>query len=415
MKTSWVRRSLGTASVLGQVSRGVLQGKVNGWLNGGKDEAGKQKIIFESLTKQLGQYKGLMMKIGQAASYMDLSLPDEMRQVLARLQDQVEPIAHDEIEKVFQEEFGLPPQTLFHHWEPIPVAAASIGQVHRAVTKEGQQVAVKVQYPGIVKAVKNDFRGISALTSVMKPIFKGLRVNELVEEVWAQLEAECDYIHEAKNQMEMKRLFADDPQVVIPGIVPTYSTKRILCSEWIDGQRFENFRQTSQQTEKNAAGSIISHFYLTSALKHGVFNGDPHPGNYLFLPGKVCFLDYGHVKRWESDKKIKLRNLWQASINHDREAWDKAFFALHQPVFKKNYDTSFYYHFYVDTLLMPYSIPHYRFHGDYFKGVANSIMWEQPFRAQVMPDKDLIIWMRQIFGVNAVLSLLESESDFRFS
>ncbi|MBA3304025.1 MAG: AarF/ABC1/UbiB kinase family protein [Acidimicrobiia bacterium] len=243
--------------------------------------------------------KGAMMKLGQMVSYVDESLPEPFRVALEQLQQDAPPMSADLAAGVVLRELGAPPGEVFARWDPVPIAAASIGQVHRAMTHDGRAVAVKVQYPGVDAAVRADLETSDLLAQAMRLIFPNLDPRPLAEEIRARVVEELDYRLEAVNQQTFADWYRDHPFIHIPDVVPELSTGRVLTSELAEGVRFAELETWSQE-ERDLAAEAIYRFVFRSLYRLHLFNGDPHPGNYLFRPGgRVTFLDFGLVKRFD--------------------------------------------------------------------------------------------------------------------
>jgi predicted unusual protein kinase regulating ubiquinone biosynthesis (AarF/ABC1/UbiB family) len=252
----------------------------------------------EAVAETLGNLKGAMMKLGQMASYLDQGLPEPVRDALAQLQADAPPMAPELAAQVVREELGADPEVLFETWDPVPIAAASIGQVHRAITRDGRAVAVKVQYPGVDDAIRGDLDNAGLIFAAMKAMFPGLDPGPLVEELRSRIIEELDYRLEAENQRLFAETYRDHPTIHVPEVVDELSAGRVITTELATGARFSEVLQWSQE-ERNLAGETIYRFVFGSLYRLGAFNGDPHPGNYLFDPGgRVTFLDYGLVKRF---------------------------------------------------------------------------------------------------------------------
>jgi hypothetical protein len=256
------------------------------------------KKTAEAMLKTLGDMKGLPLKFGQMASYIDGLAPpgyeERFRRVLARLQAKAPPLSPEAAARVVKEDLGAPPIETFGTWEIEPFAAASIGQVHRATTKGGDAVAVKVQYPGIDKAIENDLKSIAMLESMIAPIGRQYQTKETLEEVRTVFLAELDYRGEAETADAFRRFHEDDPQIVIPRVHHALSSRRVLTTELIGGVDYATFVATASQADRDLAGQTIWRFMFRALYKHGVLYADPHPGNYRFLGGgKVAFLDFG--------------------------------------------------------------------------------------------------------------------------
>jgi predicted unusual protein kinase regulating ubiquinone biosynthesis (AarF/ABC1/UbiB family) len=252
----------------------------------------------EDVADTLGAMKGVMMKIGQMASYVDDGLSPAVRRTLARLQDSVPPMGPELAANVVAEELGAPPERAFARWDPRPIAAASIGQVHRAVTLDGQAVAVKVQYPGIADMMAADLRNVALLRRILRITAPAQDVDALLTELRDRVLEELDYRREAASQQRFAAYYRDHPTIHVPPILGELSTRRVLTTELSDGARFAELASWPQR-ERDLAAETIYRFVFRSLYEIGAFNGDPHPGNYLFhRGGRVTFLDFGLVKHF---------------------------------------------------------------------------------------------------------------------
>lgn len=255
----------------------------------------------EDVVRELGQMKGVVMKAGQMLSFILDGLPENARSVLESLQSDVPPMSPSLAASVVIEELGAPPEQVFLDWDPIPAAAASIGQVHRAVTRDGRRVAVKVQYPGIDATIGSDLDNAELLYRMVSTFaLKSLDVRGLVDELRRRMADELDYLHEAACQTEFVERYRDHPFVRVPEVLSEYSTARVLTSDWVDGLAWDDFLAQADHDARQRAAEVIFRFVQGAIYRVGVFNGDPHPGNYLFdADGSVTFVDFGLVKRWE--------------------------------------------------------------------------------------------------------------------
>jgi predicted unusual protein kinase regulating ubiquinone biosynthesis (AarF/ABC1/UbiB family) len=252
----------------------------------------------DDVTATLGTMKGVMVKLGQMASYVDDGLAPSVRRTLARLQDSVPPMSAALAASVIEDELGLPPDRAFARWDPEPIAAASIGQVHRAITRDGLAVAVKVQYPGIAEMMAADLDNVALLRRMLRVTAPSQDVDGLIAELRERVLEELDYRREAENQRTLHDYFTGHPTISVPGIVDELSTRRVVTSELAIGTRFADLTTWSQE-ERDLAGEALYRFVFRSLYELHAFNGDPHPGNYLFHGGgKVTFLDFGMVKHF---------------------------------------------------------------------------------------------------------------------
>src|SRR5438132_2406147 len=260
----------------------------------------------EDVAATLGTMKGVLMKLGQMASYIDDGLSPAARRTLSRLQDSVPPMSPELAAQVVLEELGQPPEGAFAAWDPEPIAAASIGQVHRAITHDGRAVAVKVQYPGIAQTIEAVLGNVALLRRMLKITAPSQDVDALLAELRERVTEELDYRREAHNQQLFARYYAGHPTIHVPGIVAELSTRRVVTSDLADGARFADLASWSQ-AERDLAAETIYRFVFRSLYEAHVFNGDPHPGNYLFhRGGRVTFLDFGLTKRFTDDDLAPL-------------------------------------------------------------------------------------------------------------
>lgn len=254
------------------------------------------------VTRELGNMKGAMMKIGQMASYIDTGLPDHVRETLASLQHDAPPMSPELTADTIRAELGAHPDEIFAEWDPVPIASASIGQVHRAITHDDRAVAVKVQYPGVADAVRSDLGNADWIFGAMSSMFPGLESGPIAAELRERLFEELDYENEAANQRYFADFFDGHPRIHVPKVIDELSGPRVLTTELANGHRFDEVLTWSQD-EKNLIGETIFRFSFGSIYRLHAFNGDPHPGNYLFdKGGRVTFLDFGLVKRFSPEE-----------------------------------------------------------------------------------------------------------------
>ena len=254
----------------------------------------------EDVANELGQMKGAVMKLGQMIGFVTDGLPPAAQAAFAQLQQDVAPMAPSLAEQVVREELGDRPEALFLDWDPVPVAAASIGQVHRAVMPDGRRVAVKVQYPGVDRAIADDLDHAERLYGLFSAFtLSGIDIHALVDELRDRMGEELDYRLEADAQEEFAVRYAGHPFVRIPGVVRERSTHRVLTSDWVDGATFSELLATRSPEEHQHVAEVLFRFAQGSLHEFRTFNADPHPGNYRFHPdGTVTFLDFGLVKRF---------------------------------------------------------------------------------------------------------------------
>lgn len=257
--------------------------------------------LVGQLVEQLGQMRGAAMKVGQLLSMVEFDeLPEEQRDDLQRrlaaLRDDVPPVPFPKLEKLLRAELGAPLREVFADFDRHAFAAASIGQVHRATTREGEQVVVKVQYPGVAEAVETDLRNAGLLLPLVKRLAPGLDGKALMGELRERIGDELDYELEAQQQRRIWRLLRDHPFARVPRVHTELSSRRVLVSDYVAGERFEEVRRSDEAT-RDRYGESVFRFFFGLLYRDGIALGDPHPGNYLLCPdGRVCFLDYGLLR-----------------------------------------------------------------------------------------------------------------------
>jgi ABC1 atypical kinase-like domain len=233
---------------------------------------------------------------------------------------------------VIEAELGARPEEIFAFFSPRPVAAASIGQVHAARLADGTELAVKVQYPGVSDAVQADLANTNLLASVIKaglallgPQAPRLDPRVLVEELRERVTDELDYRIEAANQQEFHALYDGHPFIHIPAVHPEFSTGRVLATDYVHGKRW-SAATAAGDAIRSRWGEAIFRFVFSSLHQYGLFNADPHPGNYLFHEdGTVTFLDFGCVKRFSAERISVMSDLVDAALACDAPGVLKAF------------------------------------------------------------------------------------------
>lgn len=290
-----------------------------------KSEASLANVAAEAL----GTMRGLALKVGQMASYVDGFVPEEHRdtyeQAMRKLRDAAPTMTPEEAAKVIEGELGAPPEELFAAFSREPFASASIGQVHRAELHDGRKVAVKVQYEGVARAVTADLSNASMLGSLMGPLSDKFAVKDQLAEMRARFMEELDYRHEAARQKAFADRFAGHPRVRIPEVVEERSARRVLTTTFAEGIRFDEACARSDR-EREAWAETLWMFVMEGVLRHGLFNADPHPGNYLFVDspeanGAVWFLDFGCTRALRPEKMELVREAHRASVlRHDADA-----------------------------------------------------------------------------------------------
>jgi predicted unusual protein kinase regulating ubiquinone biosynthesis (AarF/ABC1/UbiB family) len=290
-----------------------------------REAANRQQMkAAHQLVRVLGGMRGAAMKVGQTLSAVDLGLvPEELRpemqEILAELQHSAEPVSFDAIRKVAEKDLGQSLSSAFADFDPEPLAAASIGQVHRATLFDGRDVAVKIQYPGIAEAIQSDMKNLRLGLKLLNVIAPGIDTAAIADELRERISEELDYELEASNQRAMSRAYRGHPYITVPDAITELSRERVIVSEYIDGERFAEAKKSPQQ-ERNRIGEILVRFYVNGPLRHRLLNGDPHPGNSLFMEdGRIAFLDFGFFKRLSNTEVDSLVATTRATHDHDAE------------------------------------------------------------------------------------------------
>ena len=273
-------------------------------------DARQRKKNAAAVAETMGQMKGALMKLGQMISFVTDDVPEEYRAQLASLQASAPPMDFALLRDVAERELGMPLERAFARFDPKPLASASIGQVHRAQLPTGEEVVVKIQYPGVADAIAADLANVGMLYSMMSLLYPAVEPGPIVEELRARVTEELDYAREARNQQAFWHLYEGHPYIRVPRVYTSHSTAHVLTSEFVDGIRFADVLALAP-VEQQRYAEIIYRFVFGSIARYGVFNGDPHPGNYLFKDGQVVFLDFGCVKYFP----LEMRREWKALVS----------------------------------------------------------------------------------------------------
>jgi predicted unusual protein kinase regulating ubiquinone biosynthesis (AarF/ABC1/UbiB family) len=263
-------------------------------------QADLQARTAEQLFTVLGELKGGAMKLGQALSVFEAALPEDTaapyREALTKLQEAAPPMPAATVRRVLDEQFGRRWPERFQSFDETPAAAASIGQVHRAVWSDGREVAVKLQYPGAGPALMADFTQLSRLAWLFGRLSPGLEVKPLLAELKERVLEELDYSLEADAQRAFAAAYAGDDQIAIPRVVA--SAPKALVTEWMDGTPLSRIIASGTQDERDRAGSLLALLHYSAPARAGLLHADPHPGNFRLLPdGRLGVVDFGAVAR----------------------------------------------------------------------------------------------------------------------
>ncbi|HET9172661.1 MAG TPA: AarF/ABC1/UbiB kinase family protein [Actinospica sp.] len=267
-----------------------------------------QARTAEQIFKVLGELKGGAMKFGQALSVFEAALPEELagpyRGALTKLQESAPALPAATVHKVMAQSFGADWRERFESFDDTPAAAASIGQVHRAVWSDGRAVAVKVQYPGAGKALIADLNQLARISRLFGVLVPGMDVKSLLTELKERITEELDYAAEARNQQAYADGYANEPGIVVPEVVAQQGT--VLVTEWIDGVPLSRIISEGTPEQRDEAGRLLLGFLFSGPGKVGLLHADPHPGNFRLMPiegadedgpWRLGVLDFGAVNR----------------------------------------------------------------------------------------------------------------------
>jgi predicted unusual protein kinase regulating ubiquinone biosynthesis (AarF/ABC1/UbiB family) len=259
-----------------------------------------QRRTADQIFRVLGELKGGAMKLGQALSIFEAALPPEIaspyRATLTKLQESAPPLPARTVHQVLARELGEGWRDDFTSFDDIPAAAASIGQVHRAVWHDGRPVAVKIQYPGAGRALLGDFTQLSRAGRLFGLLMPGLEVKPLLDELRDRVAEELDYELEAASQHAFAAAYAGDHDIYVPDVV--LATSQVLVTEWMDGTPLSRIISDGSKDQRDRAGILLTRFLFSGPSRAGLLHADPHPGNFRLLDdGRLGVLDFGAVDR----------------------------------------------------------------------------------------------------------------------
>jgi predicted unusual protein kinase regulating ubiquinone biosynthesis (AarF/ABC1/UbiB family) len=281
-----------------------------------------QQRTAEQMFRVLGELKGGAMKFGQALSVFEAAIPEELaapyRASLAQLQEAAPALPADRVHGVLAEQIGPRWRQRFTEFDDNPAAAASIGQVHRAVWRDGREVAVKIQYPGAGQALKSDLAQIGRMMRLVSPLYPGLDVAPLVDELQRRMHEELDYRREARAQRAFGKAMRDDPDFVIPEVI--FASDEVLVSEWITGTPVRTLIESGSIDDRNRAGLLMARMFFGGPARAHLLHADPHPGNFRLLSDdRLAILDFGAVDRLPRGLPRPIGTLARRAIDGDAD------------------------------------------------------------------------------------------------
>jgi predicted unusual protein kinase regulating ubiquinone biosynthesis (AarF/ABC1/UbiB family) len=362
------------------------------------------------ITKTLGELKGAAMKLGQMMATDPELLPKEMVEELQKLQHSAPPMPFATVKQVIEEALGQPLDDVFTEFGEVPIGAASIGQVHRAKTKEGADVAVKVQYPGIADTIVSDMRNLGGLLALARAQLPRERVDAYLEEVTSVIQAESDYLKEAENLERFQFVLKNLKGVRVPTPVHELTRKNVLVMEYLSGQKIETWLETAPDAQKQEQGKRLLEVFLQTIHRHHVLHADPHPGNFMILDSAefvdgapvLGILDCGCVREYEAafcdDLIALLVTLWK----HDIDAMVKAYRKL--GFIDKGVDADDIYEWCQMILAPMLRDEDWDFAGWKIQEQAFAMIMAHPALKLWAPPREVLFYVRTLAGLRGLLA-----------
>lgn len=306
------------ASVTSSVVGGRIARKLGGQSD---DEAMRASLVgnAQKVVRTMGELKGAAMKLGQMLSVLPDQMPEEIRAELAALQKDTPPMPYEMVAAQFEAGTGTPLRDAFRVFEPEPIGAASIGQVHRATLFDGTKVAVKVQYPGILDTLESDLKNLGSLMQMGRVVADKERLEAILNELRTGILEEADYSIEADNLERYGAVFGAHPDLVVPSVRKDLSANNVLTMEFLEGRKLDDAILELEPEARNEAGVRFSKLFIWMFHEQHTLHADPHPGNFLLMPdGRIGLLDFGCVRTYDP----KFCDLWLeilvAKWDHDK-------------------------------------------------------------------------------------------------
>jgi predicted unusual protein kinase regulating ubiquinone biosynthesis (AarF/ABC1/UbiB family) len=272
------------------------------------------------LHQDLGGLKGPLLKLGQMMAYLFEEMPQPIQLELRKLLIDSPACDSKIIRTQIENHLGKKIEDVFAKFDELPLATGSVGQIHKAELHTGETVVVKVALPGIEKIIQSDMSLLRLIVPLLELTLGVANMNEIFSELKELMIAETNFLNEMENNLAFQKICANDPDILVPRIFPEFCSAKLLVMEFVEGKTFYQFLSSSTQAQKNRASEIIWEFSARSANRFLLFNGDPHPGNYIFLDdGRIGFVDFGFCKRWDSNFHALWKRQTRAGMANDLE------------------------------------------------------------------------------------------------
>ncbi len=309
----------------GGVAGGILSEGARKLAEGERPRMREMLLTPANVTRvadRLSHLRGAAMKLGQMIS-MDAGdmLPPELAEIMARLREDAYHMRPDQLQKVLVRQWGKDWRTRFRRFDPRPIAAASIGQVHRATTQDGRDLAIKVQYPGVRESIDADVDNVATLLRISGLLPRELDMAPLLAAAKTQLAEEADYVREGEQMARFASLLADSPDFVVPTLDRDFTTDQVLAMDFVEGKPIETLESGSQEARDAAMTKLIS-LVLRELFEFGLMQTDPNFANYRYQPesGRLVLLDFGAARPVPAATAQGYRRLLQAGMSADRSA-----------------------------------------------------------------------------------------------
>jgi predicted unusual protein kinase regulating ubiquinone biosynthesis (AarF/ABC1/UbiB family) len=273
------------------------------------------------LAERLAHLRGAAMKLGQLISLESEGLlPPELAAALESLRSQALPMPPEQLRRVLGRAYGAGWEARFADFPLAPIAAASIGQVHRVRTRDGRDLALKVQYPGVAKSIASDVDNVAALLRLAQLLPFGLDVDDIAREAKRQLAQEADYIAEARFLEQYALLVADEPQIMVPRVHWDYTTPRVMAMDFVEAVPLDSLAATAPQSVRDAAGTLLQTLMYRELFEFRVMQTDPNFANYLWQPasGRLVLLDFGATQQFTPEFSERFRRITRSIVAGDR-------------------------------------------------------------------------------------------------
>lgn len=407
LKTNVVARAITTA----RLSTRLGMGAARKLLNTRDMDPEKAVELAEKLVNDFDGMKGLIMKFGQMASYLGTHMPPEARDLLARLQANGSAMPFDQVRSIVEAEFQTPIEQLFDDFDEQAFAAASIGQVHKGRVK-GREVAVKIQYPDVDKLISTDLKLVGSLFTLLMA-GSSIPGRAMAQELRDRVLEECDYRLEAYNQIKVRALCSSVVGQHVPDVVLSHSARRVLTTELVNGADFQTFCLTADQATKNKAGMAIFSHTMSAIFRHCYFNGDPHPGNYLFHDdGSVTFLDFGCIKKFDVAFICRWKRMAASILEQNKAENFLATDALGLIGNHKKFDHDYHWDM-VNHVYEPFRLDDTFCYDHTHNSITNRLMiWENRNKFSAAMPSDFLFINRLQWGMAGILADLNACNNY---